>query len=173
MTGSTLIALAANPASSLETGLIGIRFKHSFFVSRIPSVLYCQQCSLLPTLPSTVSTAAASATTTSAAAASPAAASPARNTWTSNFSSITQSFVPLRFTIFFTQKYLSLNPLMEHHLPLTDEQWVKLEPLILSPESSAPALPCSRLFKHSFFECRLRQSPAFFYTKPSSLPPIT
>jgi len=78
MTGSTLTALAANPASSLETS----------------------------TLSSTVSTAAASVT-----AASTIAASAARNTWTSNFSSIVQSFVPLRFAIFFTQKYSALNSL--------------------------------------------------------------
>ena len=85
----------------------------------MPSVLYCQQCSLLPTLSSTVSTAAASAT---------------RNAWTSNFSSIARplssvlyhpssvvrrlSSVVCRpdirsssFRDFFTQKYSALNSL--------------------------------------------------------------
>jgi len=47
----------ANPAPSPETGLISIRFKHPFSGCRIrslnagcrmPSVLHCQQCSLLP-----------------------------------------------------------------------------------------------------------------------------
>ncbi|MGB2911070.1 MAG: hypothetical protein WBB55_10845 [Anaerolineales bacterium] len=32
--------------------------------------------------------------------------------------------------LFFTQKNPSLNPLLEYHLPLTDKQWAKLEPLI-------------------------------------------
>ena len=91
----------ANPVPSPETGLISIRFKHPFSGCRIrsldagcpvfftaSSVLYC------PMVSSTVSTAVASAT----------AASPARNTWTSNFSSIAQLFVPLRFAIFFYSK---------------------------------------------------------------------
>jgi len=45
--------------------------------------------------------------------------------------------------LFFTQKYLSLNPLLEHYLPLIGEQWVKLEPLIPPPESFAPLPLCS------------------------------
>ena len=45
-------------------------------------------------------------------------------------SSIVQLFVPLRFAIFFTQKYSALNQLMEHLVPLTYEQWAKLVPLI-------------------------------------------
>ncbi len=65
MTGSTLTTLVANPAPSPETS----------------------------TLSSMVSTAAASATTATTTAATPTAASataasPARNAWTSNFSSI-------------------------------------------------------------------------------------
>ncbi|MGB6423072.1 MAG: hypothetical protein WBD56_02070 [Anaerolineales bacterium] len=82
MTGSTLMALAANPASSLETS----------------------------TLSSTVSTAAASVTAASTTAASATAASAARNAWTSNFSSIVQSFVPLRFAIFFYSKIFIIEP---------------------------------------------------------------
>jgi len=46
--------------------------------------------------------------------------------------------------LFFTQKYLAsafwmpIEPTHgEHHLPLTDEQWAKLEPLIPPPESAA------------------------------------
>jgi hypothetical protein len=87
MTGSTLTALTTNPAPSPETVLIS-------------SVLYC------PTFSSTVSTAAASAT---------------RLAWTPNFSSIvrhqssvihrpssiTQSFVPLRFAIIFYSKIIN------------------------------------------------------------------
>ena len=38
--------------------------------------------------------------------------------------------------LFFTQKYLSLNSLMEHHLPLTGEQRTLIEPL-LPPNKSA------------------------------------
>ena len=65
MTGSTLTTLAANPAPSPETSILS----------------------------SMVSTAAASATAASTTAATPTAASataasPARNAWTSNFSSI-------------------------------------------------------------------------------------
>jgi hypothetical protein len=45
---------------------------------------------------------------------------------------------------------------MEHNynLPLTDEQWAKLEPIILPPEASASTPPCSQLFKHPFFGCQ-------------------
>jgi hypothetical protein len=41
--------------------------------------------------------------------------------------------------LFITQKYpySALNQLLEHHLPLTGEQWPKLQPLISPPESSA------------------------------------
>ena len=39
--------------------------------------------------------------------------------------------------LFFTQKYLALNLLMEHLLPLTGERWAKLEPLIPPPKSAA------------------------------------
>jgi len=59
MTGSTLTALSANPAFNPETGLTSIRFKHSFFECRMPSVLYC------PTFSNTLSTTAASATAAS------------------------------------------------------------------------------------------------------------
>ena len=38
--------------------------------------------------------------------------------------------------LFFTQKYPSLNPLLEHYLPLTDEQWAEIKPLI-NPTGSA------------------------------------
>ena len=114
MTGSTL----ASPAPSPETGPLSIRFKHSFFECRMPSVLYC------PTLSSTVSTAAASATVASITAASTTAAPAARNTWASNFSSIVrplssvvcrpssivQLFVPLRFAIFFYSKITIIEP---------------------------------------------------------------
>jgi hypothetical protein len=67
-------------------------------------------------------------------------------------SSVAQAFVPLRFAIFFTQKYLSLIPLMEHNYnpPLTDEQWAKLEPIIPPPEYSASMPPCLQFFKHPF-----------------------
>jgi len=146
LTGSTLTALAANPAPSSETGLISIRFKQTFlsirskasalkhplFECRMPdagcpvfftasSVLYC------PTFSSTVSKAAASTT----------AAFTARDTWSLNFSSIVQLFVPLRFAIFFTQKYSALNPLMEQHLPLTGRQWALIEPFLPTPKSAA------------------------------------
>ena len=53
-------------------------------------------------------------------------------------SSIVLLFVPLRFAIIFYSKIFSIEPTHgEHHLPLTDEQWAKLEPLIHPPESSA------------------------------------
>ena len=67
--------------------------------------------------------------------------------------------------LFFTQKYPSLNPHMEHILPLTDEQWAKIESLIPPPESAAtrgrPPID-ERLvldailwkLKHPFFGCR-------------------
>jgi hypothetical protein len=48
-----------------------------------------------------------------------------------------QLVVPLRFTIIFTQKYPSLNPLMEHHMRLTGKQWAKIEPLIPQLKSAA------------------------------------
>jgi len=121
LTGSTLTALAANPAPSSETGLISIRFKHPLFGCRMPSVLYC------PTFSSTVSKAAASAT----------AAFTAGDTWSLNFSSNAQLFVPLRFAIFFTQKFSALNPLMEQHLPLTGRQWALIEPILPTPKSAA------------------------------------
>ena len=54
---------------------------------------------------------------------------------------------------------------MEHHLPLTDEQWAKIEPLIPPPESAAgrgrPPIDerlvldaILRKLKHPFFGCR-------------------
>ena len=48
-----------------------------------------------------------------------------------------EAFVPLRFfNFFFTQKYSFFNPLMEHQLLLTGEQYAKLKPLIPPPYSS-------------------------------------
>ena len=38
--------------------------------------------------------------------------------------------------LFFTQKYFSLNPLTKHIVPLTDEHWTNLKPLI-PPTKSA------------------------------------
>ncbi len=53
-------------------------------------------------------------------------------------SSIVLLFVPLRFAIIFYSKIFSIEPTHgEHHLPLTGEQWAKLEPLIPQPKSAA------------------------------------
>ena len=90
MTGSTLTALATNPAPSPETGLISIRSLYA-------------GCRVFFT------------------AASTTAASPARNAWTSNFSSIVRRqssfvsrpssivrlFVPLRFAFIFYSKIIN------------------------------------------------------------------
>ena len=49
--------------------------------------------------------------------------------------------------LFFTQKYLTLNPLMEHLVPLTNEQWALIKPLF-PPTKSANALQrCLSMFQ--------------------------
>ena len=123
MTGSTFSPLAANPAPSPETGLISIRFKHSIFECWMPRHLArsVQSC-ILPSI---------------------------RSMPTSKYASICSLDANYSFLfvsrIFFTQKYLTLNPLLEPHLTLTGEKWVKLEPLVPPPESSAPTPLCSLL----------------------------
>jgi len=107
MTGSTLTALAANPAPNPETSLISIRPLDA-------------QCSLLPNVLWMLDT-------TSLVEKHPimhfAKHTKYANEQNASICSLSmrnlhaKAFVPLRFANFFTQKYFPLKPLPRRHVP--------------------------------------------------------